>query len=147
MFLQVSRGGIRGCGRGAWLQGACVVAGGMRGCRGHAWLWVGGGHAWLWGVCLAVGGVHGCVGDMHGCGGVVCGIQQDKVNERTVRILLECILVLHCRLNTIRISINFKNTFKSLWFSCFLNNKDTCKWLENINKLRTQTINSIYTYF
>ena len=84
-----SRGGMRGCLGGACmvalggcmvaLRGACVVApggctwllwGGMHGCSGgHAWLFPGG-HAW----------------DMTRYG--------DTVNERAVRILLECILVL-----------------------------------------------------
>ena len=45
----------------------------MRGCQGGAWL-RGGGHAWL------QGGLR--------------GIRRDTVNERAVRILLECILVL-----------------------------------------------------
>ena len=62
----VALGGVHGC-----FGGACMVApGGMRGCSGgHVWLLPGGGHAW----------------DMttHG----------DTVNERAVRILLECILV------------------------------------------------------
>ena len=100
----------------AWLQGACVVAGGhawlWRGAcvfvGGHAWL--PGGYAWLWGVWMVLGGVHGCggcawlqgacmvEGGMHGCGevcvvagGGVRGIRRDTVNERAVRILLECI--------------------------------------------------------
>ena len=48
-----------------------MVVGGMRGCRGgiHGY----GGHVWL------LGGVH--------------RIRRDTVNERVVRILLECILV------------------------------------------------------
>ena len=71
-----------------------------------------GGHAW-WGACMVVEGVHGggrawqgtcvaggvhCWGGMHGGGGA-CMPQQlirDTVNERAVRILLECILV--CKL-------------------------------------------------
>ena len=58
----------------AWLQGvACMVA------RGHVWL---GERAWLWGACVVAGGVH--------------RIRQDTVNERAVRILLECMLVLNC---------------------------------------------------
>ena len=67
-------------GGNAWLWGACMVAGGVHGCGGHAWWWgcvVAGGHAWLHG-----GGVRGC------------GIRRDTVNERAVRILLECILVI-----------------------------------------------------
>ena len=70
---------------------------------GNAWLLLGG-HAWL----FLGGGVRGCSG-----GGVVCGCSQgghawllrrgwrawdttrygDTINERAVRILLECILV------------------------------------------------------
>ena len=101
--------GVRGCRGGAWLQG------GMRGCQGVCV--VAGGHVWL------PGGVHDCWGGMHGCGGGcmvvggggmcgcwgvhgcrgggMCGcrgdmhrIRRDTVNERTVRILLECILVI-----------------------------------------------------
>ena len=118
----VHRGGI-GCSRGvcmvvpgghAWLLmggvcgclGACVVAlGGMHGCSGeHVWLLSGGmcgcsqrghtwllprGHAWLLGGCVVAARV--CVvalGGMH-------GIRWDTeiLNERAVRILLECILV------------------------------------------------------
>ena len=58
--------------------GACMVA------RGEgAWLlgcMVAGGHAWLsGGACVVAGGMH--------------RIRRDTVNERAVRILLECILV------------------------------------------------------
>ena len=67
----VALGGMHGC------SGGCMVApGGMRGCSqgGHAWLlW--GGHAWFF------------------RGGVLT--IRDTVNERAVRILLECILVIH----------------------------------------------------
>ena len=68
-----------------WLLtgGACMVTpkGGMRGCSR---------------------GVHGFFGDMHGffrgacmvfSGGGMRRIRRDTVNERAVRILLECILV------------------------------------------------------
>ena len=84
--------GMRGCRWGVCgCRGACVVAGGA--CviaRGCAWL---------------PRGVHGCLGDVHGCGGVhawlpggvVCRIRRDTVNERAVRILLECILVYYCQ--------------------------------------------------
>ena len=90
--------------------GACVVAPG-----GHAWLLRGGvvalgGHAWLlWGgrVWLLSGGVVAS-GGMRGCsqgghvwllGGGMCGFfsffgyNEITVNERAVRILLECILI------------------------------------------------------
>ena len=82
----------------AWLPG------GMHGCRevcGCGGACMVGGHAWL------LGGMHGCQG-VHGCRGHVwlpggCawlpggmrGIRRDTVNERAVRILLECILVLN----------------------------------------------------
>ena len=71
-------GGMHGC------QGECMVmggvvagGGGMCGCGGHAWL----GGVLLWGgrEWLQRGGMR--------------RIRQDTVNERAVRILLECILV------------------------------------------------------
>ena len=77
MFLQVSvcpqggvcmvapRGGVHGCSRGA-----CMVVP-----RGRAWL--------LQGACMFAPGGHGW--DMMRYG--------DTINERAVRILLECILV------------------------------------------------------
>ena len=44
------------------------------------------------GVCIVVGGMHG--GGGHALWqGDMRGIQRDTVNERAVRILLECILV------------------------------------------------------
>ena len=64
-------------GRGVCVAGAACVA------RGHTWQ-VGGG-VWQWGVC----GRGTC---MVG-GGRAWQILRDTVNERTVRILLECILV------------------------------------------------------
>ena len=105
MFSQVSvcpqgGGGVRGCRGYAWLVG------GVCGCGGHAWLWGGvhgcGGHVWLWGACVVVGGMCGyggvgghawLLGGMRGCGVGVRRRQRDTVNERAVRILLECILV------------------------------------------------------
>ena len=60
-------GGVHGC------QGACMVAGGVHGCLG---------------VCMVAGGLGGCV-----VAGGVHRIRRDTVNERAVRILLECILV------------------------------------------------------
>ena len=87
MFLQVSicpqGGGMRDRGR-AW-QGACM-AGGMHG-RGCAW-WVG---------MRGRGGMRGDGGGVCMAGGAQMAPRQilwDTVNERAVRILLECILVL-----------------------------------------------------
>ena len=98
----------RGC---VWLLpgGACMVA-----LEGHVWLLPGGcmvalgwyvvapgGHAWL-----LPGGIHGCSqGGMCGCSRGVCMVALggghawdtmtygDTINERAVRILLECIFV------------------------------------------------------
>ena len=74
------------CGRGA------CMAGGMHG-RGVC---MSGGHAWQ-GACMARGGAcvaGGCMaGGMHSRG--ARQILRDTVNERAVRILLECILVCH----------------------------------------------------
>ena len=92
------------------------MAGGMHG-RGHVWRGVAGGHVWQgvcmagghvwWGACVegdvhgrgacVVGGMHGRSG-MHGGGVVQCPPADttrygDTVNERAVRILLECIIV------------------------------------------------------
>ena len=84
----VAPGGLRGCS-----GGACMVAlGGVHGCSrgGHAWL--------LWGVCMvARGGMRGCSwGGMRGCsgGGHAWDTTRygDTINERAVRILLECIV-------------------------------------------------------
>ena len=76
-------------GRGACVAGGCAWQGGMHGrgdmrCRGRR-VWQGeacmeGGHAW-----------QGCVCDGGAC--VPWQIPLDTVNERAVRILLECILV------------------------------------------------------
>ena len=84
----VAMGGMHGCS-----QGGCVwlLQGGMHGCSGgHVWL-LPGEHAWLLGgcawllpeVCMVAPGGH--VRDTMRYG--------DMVNERAVRILLECILV------------------------------------------------------
>ena len=73
-----TRGGVTCvvlCGHACW--GACVVLGGVRGAGG---------------VCVVLGGVHGAGGACVVLGGVR-GIRRDTVNERAVRILLECILV------------------------------------------------------
>ena len=69
----VARGGVCGC---SW--GACLVALG-----GHVWL-LQGGHAWLlWGARVVA--PRGCAWDTTRYG--------DTINERAVRILLECILL------------------------------------------------------
>ena len=70
------RGGVRGC------RGVCVVAGGA--CVVAR------------GVCLVKGGVRGEGGAMHSKGGHAWDttIYGDTINERAVRILLECILVI-----------------------------------------------------
>ena len=99
------------------LGGACMVALG-----GHAWVLWGGVCGCSWGACMvALGGacmvaprwgMHGCsggacvvaLGGMRGCSGGACVVAPgghawdttrygDTVNERAVRILLECILV------------------------------------------------------
>ena len=98
-------GHMRGCWR------ACVVAGGhawlpgdVHGCLGHAWLL--GCVCGCQGACMAKRGACIVKGGMHGKG--VCMVKGvcdeggrawdttrygDTINERTVRILLECILV------------------------------------------------------
>ena len=109
MFSQVSvcpQGG--GC---AW-PGRGIVGKVMHG-TGHAWqgACMAGRHAWqgacVVGACMAVGGMHGRWGGMCGRGHVWQGghvwhtcpppwqILWDTVNERVVRILLECIFVCH----------------------------------------------------
>ena len=96
---------------GAWLWGgmhgwgACVVAGGHAWLPGGLWLWggmhgwgacmVAGGHAWLPGCAWLSGACVVCQGGVHGLPGGMRGIRRDTVNERAVRILLECILVLN----------------------------------------------------
>ena len=101
------RGDMRGCSKGghAWLLGgmhgcsggACMVALG-----GHAWFYLGGMRGFIWGGMRGFiqGGMHGFI---RGACMVLFGghawffhffwIQWDTVNERAVRILLECILV------------------------------------------------------
>ena len=85
MFLHLSVSHSVHGGRRAWLQGggACMVG-------GCAWLKEGGVHGCGGGACVAVGGMRGGGGGMH-------GIRRDTVNERPVRILLECILVYTAR--------------------------------------------------
>ena len=69
--VHASKGGACMLPGGHASGGHACFPGGVRGCRGACL--VAGGHVWL------QGGVH--------------GIGQDTVNERAVRILLECILV------------------------------------------------------
>ena len=101
-FLE-GEGGVHG------FQGACMVAGGhawllrgmcgcqgggMRGCWGCAWFlgWQRG-HAWQRGC--GKGGMHGKGEACMAKGGHVWDMMRyrDTINERAVRILLECILV------------------------------------------------------
>ena len=104
-------------------SGGCVVPGGHAWLLGGVCVWLPGGRAWFWGarVCafmapggacvVAMGGVHGCWGACvvavqlvgGACwllgghawllGGCMHRIRRDTVNERAVRILLECILI------------------------------------------------------
>ena len=94
---------MHGCSGGACVvargEGACTVAGwgGMcvHGCSGgwHAWLLLGCVHGCTW------GGVRGCSQGEGVCvvapGGHAWDMTRyrDTINERAVRILLECILV------------------------------------------------------
>ena len=80
-------GGVHG-------KGACMAGGHM--CGGGACM--AGGHVW-WGACVVGGCMHGgghawqgacVVGVGWGC---AWQIPRDTVNERAVRILLECIFV------------------------------------------------------
>ena len=83
-----SSGGVHGCSGGDVCQG------------GHAWF-LPGGHAWFFpgGACMVFpeGGMRGF--SRGACvvfpGGGVRRIRRNTVNERAVRILLECILVPH----------------------------------------------------
>ena len=77
----MSTGGACMPGGGACVAGRACVAGGDMNGRGHAWQ---GGSAWQGGMC-GRGGMHDR--------GHVWQILRDTVNERAVRILLECILV------------------------------------------------------
>ena len=99
--LSVHRGGVHGCS-----GGACMVA--LGGC---AWLLRGRGHARLLPGVACVVALGGCAwllwGGMHGCSRGACMVapgggawffRWDTVNERPVRILLECILVSECEL-------------------------------------------------
>ena len=100
-----------------WLPGVCMVVGGhMCGCWGACMIV--GGHAWLpeggmrgcQGACVVAGGVHGCRGvcvvarGVHGCFGGVRRIRR----ERAVRILLECLLVLQCKITDKKSFVKYK---------------------------------------
>ena len=96
------------CMVGVGMEGEHAWQGGMHG-KGHAWqggMCVAGGHVWqedMYGRGCAWQGAHVCLGDawhggMHGRGHAWHApppnqILRDAVNERAVRILLECILV------------------------------------------------------
>ena len=90
---------MHGCSGGACVvapEGACLVAlgGSMHGCSGGACMVAPGG-----GACMVALGGHVWLlwGRMRGCswGGVQLDTTKypDTINERAVRILLECILV------------------------------------------------------
>ena len=103
-----SWGGMCGCSGGVCVvapRGTCVVAWG-----GHAWFLPGGhawflqgGHAWLLpgeACMVSWGGMHGCSqGEVHVWDTMRYG---DTINERAVRILLECILVCSVVLEPLR---------------------------------------------
>ena len=87
-------GGMHGCSGGMCMVapgGVCGCSGGVCGCFGGACMVA------LEGVCVVApgGGVRGCSG---GGGGRVWDTTRygDTVNERAVRILLECIIFLIC---------------------------------------------------
>ena len=87
LFCSQGGGSMHGCRGCVWLWVACVIVrgvwlwGGVHGCGGmHG---CGGGHVWLWGVCVW----------LWGCAWLQGIPRRDTVNERAVRILLECILV------------------------------------------------------
>ena len=85
-------GGMHGCRGLCGCQGACVIVGGIHGCRGVCM--VAGGCAWLPGVmCGCLEGRAWLPGGVWLWGGGMHRIRLDTVNERAVRILLECILV------------------------------------------------------
>ena len=90
----------------------CVVApGGCMVALEGAWLLWGGMHGFFWGACMvAPGGVCGFfrgVACMVFPGGGVHRIQRDTVNERAVRILLECILV-NLKIRLTRLGLSFQ---------------------------------------
>ena len=121
-------GGMCGCQGGgqAWMPGGmhgcrgdvcCVVAGGCVVARGvcvvaGGYAWLPGGHVWLpggmhrcWGACMVARECAWLLGGMR-------RIRRDTVNERAVRILLECIPVMiyvyvKTKINLQRVEISF----------------------------------------
>ena len=103
-------GGLHGCSGGACMValGVCMVAPGeacVVALGGACMVLFGGVHGFIWGGCAwfysggVRGFIQGCV-VLYGGGGRAWffqffRIQWDTVNERAVRILLECILVTH----------------------------------------------------
>ena len=104
----------------AWFYlGACVVLFGGRAwfyLGGCAWFYSGGMHGFIWGgmcgfirgACMVLfggcawfysGGMHGFIRGGHAWFFQFFQIQWDTVNERAVRILLECILVVNVLIN------------------------------------------------
>ena len=134
-------GDMHGCSRGACMVALgghpCMVTpGGVHGCSGGGMCGCSRGHAWL-----LQGGMHGCSrGGMHGCSWGACVVAPrgvcmvalggcawdttrygDTINERAVRILLECILVLSCKRNHRRQTILQRSTllFTITQYSCY----------------------------
>ena len=100
-----SQGDVCGCSQGAGMValGVCMVA--PRGCmvapRGHAWL--------LWGACMVAPGGHAWDTTRYG----------DMINERAVRILLECILVLFpfgYQGNGVKVKLSYGTLISLTWF-------------------------------
>ena len=68
-------------------------------CRGRAWL--------LWGgACVVAVGKGMC-----GCGGALHRIRRDTVNERSVRILLECIQIRNIMIHLVNITLKNQSYF------------------------------------
>ena len=85
---------MRGGGRGVCVVGGVRDKGGMCG--------RGGGGVCGTGLCMCGGGMHGRRACVAGGGERAWLILRDTVNERVVRILLECILVKNIVLETIQ---------------------------------------------
>ena len=124
-----SRGDMHGCSQGdvcGCSRGACMVAlGGMCGCSQGAGMVALGGvhgcsqgvHGYSRGACMvAVGGMRGCSWGGHAWDTTRYG---DMINERAVRILLECILVLFpfgYQGNGVKVKLSYCTLISLTWF-------------------------------